>query len=124
MSTKKHRVMVIDDSKTIRQTMEAFLTEMGHEVLCCTDGFNGISRIMDFNPDILLVDVEMTRMNGLETVRLIRGNERYKAAPILMLSARDGMFDMALATAAGANGYLVKPPVKDEIEAAIAKHLG
>ncbi|MFL1449299.1 PleD family two-component system response regulator [Pseudomonas tritici] len=124
MSDKKHRVMVIDDSKTIRQTMEAYLRDMGHEVMCCTDGFNGISHMITFKPDLLLIDVEMTRMNGLETVRLIRANDQFKAAPILMLSARDGMFDMALATAAGANGYLVKPPVKDEIASAIAQHLG
>jgi twitching motility two-component system response regulator PilG len=124
MSTKQHRVMVIDDSKTIRNTTEAYLRELGHEVMCCTDGFNGISHMFSFDPDILLIDVEMPRLNGLETSRLIRANGRFKSTPIVMLSSKDGIFDMALATAAGASDYIVKPPVKDEIAAVITKHLG
>lgn len=116
--------MVIDDSKIIRTTTEGYLRELGHEVFCCTDGFNGISHMMSFQPDILLIDVEMPRMNGLETSRLIRASDKFKSTPIVMLSSKDGMFDMALATAAGANDYIVKPPVKDAIAAMLAKHLG
>ena len=121
---KTHRVMVIDDSNIIRTTTEGYLRELGHEVICCNDGINGISHMISFHPDILLIDVEMPRMNGLETARLIRANEKFKKTPIVMLSSRDGMFDMALATAAGANDYIVKPPVKDAIAAMLAKHLG
>lgn len=123
MSQKQYRVMVIDDSKSIRNTTEAYLHELGHEVLCCTDGFNGISHMISFQPDILLIDMEMPRMNGLETVRLIRANEKFKATPIVMLSSKDGMFDMALAKSAGATDYIVKPPVKEAIAALFAKHL-
>lgn len=124
MSGKKHRVMVLDDSKTIRTTTEAFLRDLGHEVKCCTDGINGISHILSFQPDILLIDMEMPRMNGLETVRLIRGNSKFKNTPIVMLSSMDGMFDMALASEAGANDYIVKPPKIDAIDSVIKKHLG
>ncbi len=124
MSERQHRVMVIDDSKTIRTTTEGYLRELGHEVMCCTDGFNGISHMISFQPDILLIDVEMPRMNGLETARLIRANDQFKSTPIVMLSSKDGMFDMALASAAGASDYIVKPPVKDAISAVITKHLG
>ena len=87
MSERQHRVMVIDDSKTIRTTTEGYLRELGHEVMCCTDGFNGISHMISFQPDILLIDVEMPRMNGLETARLIRANDQFKSTPIVMLSS-------------------------------------
>ncbi|NVL49997.1 response regulator [Pseudomonas syringae pv. actinidiae] len=122
--TDKKRVMVLDDSKTIRTTTEGYLRELGYEVQCCTDGINGISHILSFDPDILLIDMEMPRLNGLETVRLIRGNSKYKNTPIVMLSSKDGMFDMALATDAGANDYIVKPPEKGAIQTVIEKHLG
>lgn len=122
--TDKKRVMVLDDSKTIRTTTEGYLRELGYEVQCCTDGINGISHILSFDPDILLIDMEMPRLNGLETVRLIRGNSKFKNTPIVMLSSKDGMFDMALATDAGANDYIVKPPEKGAIQIVIEKHLG
>lgn len=123
--TEKKRVMVIDDSKTIRTTTEGYLRELGYEVQCCTDGLNGISHIVSFAPDILLIDMEMPRMNGLETVRLIRsGKSEFKNTPIVMLSSKDGMFDMALANDAGSNDYIVKPPEKAAIQAVIKKHLG
>tara|TARA_R110002124_G_scaffold128157_10_gene288622 strand:+ start:2205 stop:2573 length:369 start_codon:yes stop_codon:yes gene_type:complete len=118
-----YRVMVIDDSKTIRSTTEAQLVELGYEVLTCTDGFNGISNIVSFKPDIVLIDVEMPRLDGMQTVRLIRANEEFKDTPLVMLSSKDGIFDMALAESAGANDYIVKPPVKSAIEAVINKLL-
>lgn len=124
MSQKQRRVMVIDDSKTIRTTTEGYLRELGYEVLCCTDGFNGISHMVSFEPEILFIDVEMPRMNGLETTRLIRANAQFRSTPIVMLSSKDGMFDMALAASAGANDYIVKPPVKDAIATVINKYLG
>lgn len=124
MSTKQFRVMVIDDSKTIRTTTEAFVRELGHEVMCGTDGMNGISHMMSFEPDILFIDLEMPRMNGIETAKLIRANSKFKNTPIVMLSSKDGMFDVAMATEAGASSYIVKPPMKEAIADAIAKHLG
>ncbi|KQW19990.1 MULTISPECIES: response regulator [Pseudomonas] len=124
MSEKQYRVMVIDDSKTIRTTAEAFVRELGHEVMCGTDGLNGISHMLTFQPDILFIDLEMPRMNGIEMAKLVRANSMFKDTPIVMLSSKDGMFDVALATEAGASSYIVKPPRKDSIAAAIAKHLG
>lgn len=124
MSQQHFRVMVIDDSKTIRTTTQALLEEIGHEVLTCTDGFNGISNVVSFNPDILFIDVEMPRLDGLQTARLIRANEKFKNTPIVMLSSKDGIFDMALAQAAGASDYVVKPPVKEALQNVINKLLG
>ncbi len=115
------RVMVFDDSKTIRTTTEALLKEMGHSVLCCTDGFNGISHMVSYKPDIVLIDMEMPRLNGLQTVRLIRANKLFKDIPLVMLSSKDGVFDMALAQSAGATDYIVKPPARDSLEAVIRK---
>lgn len=124
MSEKQYRVMVIDDSKTIRTTAEAIVRELGHEVMCGTDGLNGISHMLSFQPDILFIDLEMPRMNGIVTAKLVRANSRFKDTPIVMLSSKDGMFDVALATEAGASSYIVKPPQKESIAAAIANHLG
>jgi len=124
MNQQRYRVMVVDDSRTIRITAEGLLQEMGHEVLSCTDGFNAISNMVSFAPDILFVDMEMPRLDGLQTVRLIRANEKFKQTPIVMLSSKDGIFDMALATAAGASDYIVKPPSKDSLHAVIEKLLG
>lgn len=119
-----YRAMVIDDSRTIRTTTEALLKELGHEVMLCTDGFNGISNIMSFKPDIVFIDVEMPRLDGMQTVRLIRANDEYKNIPLVMLSSKDGIFDMAMAESAGANDYIVKPPVKESIESVIKKLMG
>lgn len=124
MSQRTVRVMVIDDSKVIRTTTEAQLNDLGHEVLTCSDGINGISNILSFNPDILFIDMEMPRLDGLQTVRLIRANEQFKNIPIVMLSSKDGIFDVAQASAAGANDYVVKPPVKEAIHDVIVKLLG
>ncbi|MBJ2213955.1 MULTISPECIES: response regulator [Pseudomonas] len=124
MTPNQHRVMVIDDSNTIRTISDSMLSELGHEVMTCTDGFNGVSNMLTFKPDILFIDVEMPRMDGLQTVRLIRANEQFKDTPIVMLSSKDGIFDMALARAAGASDYVVKPPVKESLQAVIIKLLG
>lgn len=124
LSEKKLKVMVIDDSTSIRTITEALVNELGHEVMCATDGMNGISHMLSFEPDILFIDLEMPRMNGIETAKLIRANKRFKNTPIVMLSSKDGMFDVALATEAGASSYIVKPPSKDAIAGAIAEHLG
>lgn len=124
MNQSVRRVMVIDDSKTIRTTTENILKELGHQVQCCSDGLNGISHILTFKPDVLFIDVEMPRMNGLQTARLIRRNPQFKDAIIIMLSSKDGMFDQAMGMAAGADDYVAKPPIREAIEAVLAKHQG
>lgn len=121
---EKLRVMVIDDSKTIRTTTEAQLLELGHEVKCCSDGFNAMSHMMTFRPQILFVDVEMPRLDGIQTVRVIRANDQFKEAPIVMLSSKDGLFDMAIAQTAGASDYIVKPPTKEALQDVISKLVG
>lgn len=123
LSERKLKVMVIDDSTSIRTITEALVNELGHDVMCATDGLNGISHMLSFDPDILFIDLEMPRLNGIETAKLIRANKRFRNTPIVMLSSKDGMFDVALATEAGASSYIVKPPSKDAIAGAISQHL-
>lgn len=116
--------MVVDDSNSIRTITDSQLRELGHEVMTCTDGFNGVANMLTFKPDILFIDVEMPRMDGMQTVRLIRASEQFKDTPIVMLSSKDGIFDMAMARAAGASDYVVKPPAKESLQAVITKLLG
>lgn len=117
------RVMVIDDSRTIRTAAEECLKELGHEVLTCTDGFNGISNIISFKPDLVFVDMEMPRLDGLQSVRLIRANDDYKDIPVVMLSSKDGIFDLALAQNAGATDYIVKPFNTIDLKKVIDKYV-
>jgi twitching motility two-component system response regulator PilG len=119
---KSIRVMVIDDSRTIRTAAEESLRSLGHEVLTCTDGFNGISHLISFKPDFVFVDMEMPRMDGLQSVRLIRANSEYSNIPVVMLSSKDGIFDLALAQNAGATDYIVKPFSTDDLRGVIEKH--
>ncbi|KKN96080.1 hypothetical protein LCGC14_0170090 [marine sediment metagenome] len=115
------RVMLVDDSKTIRITTGEILEGLGYEVMCCTDGFNAISNMISFNPDLVFIDVEMPRLDGLQTVRLIRANKTFREIPLVMLSSKDGIFDLAMAQNAGATDYIVKPPSQQSIQAVIAK---
>lgn len=118
------RVMLVDDSSTIRSTGKAVLEEIGCEVMCTTDGFNCISHAIDFRPDLFFVDVVMPRLNGYQTVQLIRNKDVFKDTPVVMLSSRDGMFDIARGKQVGATDYITKPFTKNVIKDAIKKYLG
>lgn len=116
------RVMLVDDSNTIRQSISGMLEEAGYEVMCCTDGFNCISNTITFNPHLFFIDLLMPRLNGYQTAALIRNKAQFKETPIIMLSSKDGLFDKARGQAHGASDYLTKPFTKDEILAAIRKY--
>jgi len=122
MDKQALRVMVVDDSNTIRQSISGVLEEAGYDVMCCTDGFNCIANTITFNPDLFLIDLLMPRLNGYQTASLIRNKDKFKETPIIMLSSKDGLFDKARGHAAGASDYLTKPYTKDEILAAIRKY--
>lgn len=116
------RVMLVDDSSTIRQTISGMLEGAGYEVMCCTDGFNCIANALTFNPVLFLIDVMMPRVDGYKTASLIRNKAQFKNTPIIMLSSKDGLFDKARGQAAGASDYLTKPSNKEDILAAIRKY--
>ena len=117
------KVMVIDDSKTIRRTAETLLTKAGYEVITATDGFESLSRIVDQAPDIIFVDIMMPRLDGYQTCSLIKNHSVFRQTPVIMLSSKDGLFDRAKGRIVGSEQYLTKPFTKDELISAIERHV-
>lgn len=117
------RVMVIDDSKTIRRTAETLLKNAGCEVITAIDGFDALAKIMDSKPDLIFVDIMMPRLDGYQTCALIKNNEAYKHVPVIMLSSKDGLFDRARGRIVGSDQYLTKPFTRDELLDVIQKHV-
>ena len=117
------KVMVIDDSKTIRRTAESLLAKVGCEVITATDGFEALAKIADGRPDIIFVDVMMPRLDGYQTCALIKNNREFRATPVIMLSSKDGLFDKARGRIVGSDEYLTKPFSKEELMGAIEQHV-
>ena len=117
------KVMVIDDSKTIRRTAETLLKKEGCEVITANDGFEALSKIADHQPQIIFVDIMMPRLDGYQTCALIKHNQQFKNTPVIMLSSKDGLFDRARGRIVGSEQYLTKPFTKEELLEAIKKHV-
>lgn len=117
------KVLVIDDSKTIRRTAETLLKKEGCDVITATDGFEALSKITDHLPDIIFVDIMMPRLDGYQTCALIKHNKKVKDTPVIMLSSKDGLFDRARGRIVGSEQYLTKPFTKDELLGAIKRHV-
>ena len=117
------KVMVIDDSNTIRKTTESLLTKEGYEVLTAADGFEAMSLITDHQPDIIFVDIMMPRLDGYQTCTLIKNNRHFKETPVVMLSSKDGLFDRARGRIAGSDQHINKPFTREELIAAITRHV-
>lgn len=116
------KVMVIDDSKTIRRTAESLLKKAGCEVLTATDGFEALAMIADSRPDVIFVDIMMPRLDGYQTCALIKNNAEFKHTPVIMLSSKDGLFDRARGRIVGSEQYLTKPFTKNELLDAIRQY--
>ncbi len=114
------KVMVIDDSNTIRRSAEIFLVQAGCQVLLAEDGFDALSKIADHQPDIIFCDIMMPRLDGYQTCALIKKNTRFRATPVIMLSSKDGLFDRARGRMVGSDQYLTKPFTKDSLLQAVA----
>ena len=117
------RVMVIDDSKTIRRTAETLLKREGAEVVTATDGFEALAKIADQHPQIIFVDIMMPRLDGYQTCALIKNNQMFKSTPVVMLSSKDGLFDKARGRIVGSEQYLTKPFTREELLGAIRTHV-
>lgn len=117
------KVMVIDDSKTIRRTAETLLKKAGCEVVTAEDGFEALSKIVDQKPDLIFVDIMMPRLDGYQTCALIKNNSTFKSTPVIMLSSKDGLFDKARGKIVGSEQYLTKPFTKKELLGAISEHV-
>ncbi|ANQ86613.1 twitching motility response regulator PilG [Azoarcus olearius] len=118
------KVMVIDDSNTIRRSAEIFLGQAGCQVLLAEDGFDALAKITDHHPDVIFVDIMMPRLDGYQTCALIKKNPRLSATPVIMLSSKDGLFDRARGRMVGSDEYLTKPFTKDSLLKAVATYTG
>jgi len=116
------KVMIIDDSNTIRRSAEIFLSQAGCEVILAQDGFDALSKITDHDPDVVFVDIMMPRLDGYQTCSLIKRNAKYRATPVIMLSSKDGLFDRARGRMVGSDEYLTKPFTKDTLLTAVREH--
>lgn len=116
------KVLVVDDSQTIRRSAEMFLKQGGHQVVLAEDGFDALSKISDFHPDLVFCDILMPRLDGYQTCAIIKRNERFAAIPVVMLSSRDGVFDKARGRMVGAEQHLTKPFTREQLLSAVAVH--
>jgi twitching motility two-component system response regulator PilG len=118
-STPALKVLVVDDSNTIRRSAEIFLKQGGHEVLLAEDGFDALAKINDYQPDLVFCDILMPRLDGYQTCAIIKRNARFAGIPVVMLSSKDGVFDKARGRMVGSQEYLTKPFTKDQLLQAV-----
>ena len=116
------RILVVDDSSTIRRSAESMLTAEGYEVITAENGFEALSKVARHNPDLIFVDIMMPRLDGYQTCAIIKNNAQYRSTPVVMLTSKDGLFDQARGRVVGSDLYLTKPFTKEELLAAVAQH--
>ncbi len=116
------KVMVIDDSRTIRRSAETLLKNEGCDVVTANDGFEALAKITEYQPNIIFVDIMMPRLDGYQTCALIKNNQIYRRTPVIMLSSKDGLFDKARGRIVGSDEYLTKPFTREELLGAIRRH--
>lgn len=109
------KVLVIDDSNTIRRSAEIFLKQGGHEVMLAEDGFDALAKVNDYQPNLIFCDILMPRLDGYQTCAIIKRNAKFAAVPVVMLSSKDGVFDKARGRMVGSQDYLTKPFTKDQL---------
>jgi len=114
-----YKVLVIDDSNTIRRSAEIFLKQGGHEVLLAEDGFDALSKVNDHKPHLIFCDILMPRLDGYQTCAIIKRNAQFSSVPVVMLSSKDGVFDKARGRMVGSQDYLTKPFTKDQLLQAV-----
>jgi twitching motility two-component system response regulator PilG len=116
------KVLVIDDSNTIRRSAEVFLTQAGYSVLLAEDGFAALTQIAEHHPDIIFVDVMMPRLDGYQACALIKRSPKFRSTPVIMLSSKDGIFDRARGRLVGSDEYLTKPFTREDLVRAVRQH--
>jgi twitching motility two-component system response regulator PilG len=116
------KVLVIDDSNTIRRSAEIFLKQGGHEVVLAEDGFDALAKLSDYQPDLVFCDILMPRLDGYQTCAIIKRNPQFASVPVIMLSSKDGLFDKARGRMVGSQDYLTKPFTKDQLLQAVQQH--
>jgi twitching motility two-component system response regulator PilG len=118
------KVLVVDDSNTIRRSAEIFLKQGGFEVLLAEDGFDALAKVNDYQPHLIFCDILMPRLDGYQTCAIIKRNAKFSNVPVVMLSSKDGVFDKARGRMAGAQDYLTKPFSKEQLLQAVQQFAG
>jgi twitching motility two-component system response regulator PilG len=113
------KVLVIDDSNTIRRSAEIFLGQGGHQVVLAEDGFDALAKVNDHAPDLIFCDILMPRLDGYQTCAIIKRNSKFARVPVIMLSSKDGLFDKARGRMVGSEDYLTKPFTKEQLLRAV-----
>jgi len=116
------KVLVIDDSNTIRRSAEIFLRQGGHEVVLAEDGFDALAKVNDHDPELIFCDILMPRLDGYQTCAIIKRNPRFAHVPVIMLSSKDGLFDKARGRMVGSQDYLTKPFTKEQLLRAVDEY--
>jgi twitching motility two-component system response regulator PilG len=116
------RILVVDDSATIRRSAESMLTKAGYDVVTAENGFEALSKVARHNPDLIFVDIMMPRLDGYQTCAIIKNNSQFRSTPVVMLTSKDGLFDQARGRVVGSDLYLTKPFTKEELLAAVQQH--
>jgi twitching motility two-component system response regulator PilG len=116
------KIMVIDDSSTIRRSAEIFLGQAGYQVVLADDGFDALAKMNDHKPALIFCDILMPRLDGYQTCALIKKSAKFHTTPVIMLSSKDGLFDRARGTMVGSNAYLTKPFTKDSLLKTVREH--
>jgi twitching motility two-component system response regulator PilG len=117
------KIMVVDDSKTVRTSAKEMLTGLGHEVIMSENGYEAISKIVDLKPNLIFLDIMMPKLDGYQTCALVKHNNDYRDIPIIMLSSKDGVYDKAKARVVGANDYITKPFTVEDFITAINNNI-
>jgi len=116
------RILVVDDSSTIRRSAESMLSAEGYDVVTAENGFEALSMVARHNPDLIFVDIMMPRLDGYQTCAIIKNNAQYRSTPVVMLTSKDGLFDQARGRVVGSDLYLTKPFTRAELLAAVTQH--
>ena len=116
------KVLVIDDSNTIRRSAEIFLAQGGHQVVLAEDGFDALAKVNDHTPELIFCDILMPRLDGYQTCAIIKRNPKFAHVPVIMLSSKDGLFDKARGRMVGSEDYLTKPFTKEQLLRAVSQH--
>jgi twitching motility two-component system response regulator PilG len=119
---KKLRILVVDDSATIRRSAETMLAKEGCEVITAENGFEALSKITRYRPNLIFVDIMMPRLVGYQTCAIIKNNAEFRDTPVVMLTSKDGLFDMARGRVVGSDQYLTKPFTREELLGAVKQH--
>ena len=117
------KIMVVDDSSTIRRSAEIFLSQAGYQVVLAEDGFDALAKVNDHKPALIFCDILMPKLDGYQTCALIKKSSKFHSTPVIMLSSKDGLFDRARGAMVGSNAYLTKPFTKDSLLQTVREHV-